>query len=257
MRALAAALVVAGTLASASPARAQLVPCDGLGDPGFKILLDDIFDAAGGAASPLMQSLAHRVSANLEQLKVESRLPLKVIRCAKRRPPDPSAFKRSLIEQLNARQVVLEIWGTTASATDAAGAPLQEAVVGYALVPVRADELEAGEPEGAFVLSRQVKSVTSVDELLRVVDQAGELSAYVAASTGVKLLRAREYDQARAQLCRADGLLRRAAGPTPAARDQGLIEYVQRLAADVVKQAQSDPAYAGTLKLQRERAGCQ
>jgi hypothetical protein len=229
MRALAAGLVLAGALASASSAHAQLVPCEGLGDPGFKILLDDIFDTAGGTASPLMQSLVHRVSANLEQLKVESRLPLKVIRCAKRRPRDPSAFKRSLVEQLNARQVVLEIWGTTAQATDAAGAPLHEAVVGYALVPVRADELVAGEPEGAFVLSRQVKSVTSVDELLRVVDQAGELSAYVAAATGVKLLRAKQYDQARAQLCRADGLLRRVAGPSPTARDKGLIDYVQRL----------------------------
>jgi hypothetical protein len=63
---------------------------------GTKILVDDIFDAAGGVASPLMQSLIFRMSTNLEQLEVESGLPIKVVRCAKRRPSDPSDFRRPL-----------------------------------------------------------------------------------------------------------------------------------------------------------------
>jgi len=243
-----AALVLLASLALATPSAAQIVPCVGIQGPGFKILLDDIFDVAGGTASPLMPSLTYRVSTNLEQLRVESGLPLKVIRCAKRRPSDPSDFKRSLVEQLNARQVVLEVWGTSALATDQAGAPIQEAIVGYLLVPVRFDEFTLGQPAGAFLLSRQAKSVTSVDELVRLVDQSGELAAYVAVSTGVKLLRSKEYDQARKQLCDSEGLLTRAAGATPGARDKALIGYVQRLASDVVKEAKADPAYAGVLK---------
>jgi len=252
-----AALVLLALLAVAAPAAAQMEPCVGIKESGFKILLDDIFEAAGGKASPLMSSLLYRVSTNLEQLQVESGLPLKVVRCAKRRPSDPSAFNRPLVEQLNARQVILEVWGTTAEATDAAGAPIHEAIVGYALVPVRFDELTLGQPSGAFLLSRQTKSVTSLDELVRLVDQSGELAAYVAVSTGVRLLRSKEYDQARAQLCRSEGLLARVAGAAPSTRDKALIGYVQRLASDVVSQAKADPAYTGVLKaLPISTGGC-
>ena len=240
--------VLLASLALAGPAAAQIVPCSGIQNPGFKILLDDIFDSAGGTASPLMPSLIYRVSTNLEQLQVESGLPLKVIRCAKRRPSDPSDFNKSIVEQLNARQVVVEVWGTTAQATDQTGAPIHEATVGYVLVPVRFDEFTTGQPTGAFLLSRQAKSVTSVDELVRIVDQSGELAAYVAVSTGVRLLRAGDYDQARAQLCRSEGLLTRAAGPAPSARDKALVGYVQKLAADVVTQSKADPKYTGVLK---------
>jgi hypothetical protein len=250
-------LALLASLAAASPSAAQIVPCSGIQDRGFKILLDDIFDSAGGTASPLMQSLIFRVSTNLEQLQVESGLPLKVIRCAKRRPSDPSDFRQPLVEQLNARQVVLEIWGTTAQATDPTGAVVHEATVGYLLVPVRFDEFTQGQPAGAFLLSRQAKSVTSVDELVRLVDQSGELAGYVAVSTGVKLLRSKEYDQARAQLCRSEVLLTRAAGGAPSARDKTLIGYVQRMAGDVVTQARADPAYTGILKsLPVSTGGC-
>ena len=85
-------LLVAGA-GVAAPAAAQIVPCGGIQDRGYKILVDDIFDAAGGVASPLMQSLIFRMSTNLEQLEVESGLPIKVVRCAKRRPSDPLRFQ--------------------------------------------------------------------------------------------------------------------------------------------------------------------
>jgi hypothetical protein len=249
VRVLTTAVVLAVVLGAAAPATAQIVPCSGVQDRGYKILVDDIFDAAGGVASPLMQSLIFRVSTNLEQLQVESGLPIKVVRCAKRRPSDPSDFRRPLVEQLNARQVVLEVWGSTAKATDATGAEVHEATVGYLLVPIRFDEFTTGQPAGAFLLSRQTKSVTSVDELVRLVDQSGELAGYVALSTGVNLFRAKQYDQARAQLCRSESLLTRAAGATPATRDKTLIAYIQKTAADVVSQARNDPAYNGALKL--------
>jgi hypothetical protein len=253
-----AALVTIVSLALAAPSVAQVVPCAGITESGFKILLDDIFETAEGKASPLMSSLQFRVSTNLEQLQVESGLPLKVVRCAKRRPSDPSDFNKALVEQLNARKVVLEVWGTTANATDPAGAPIYEATVGYVLVPVRFDEFTQKEPSGAFLLSRQAKSVTSLDDLARLVDQSGELAAYVAASSGVRLLRSKEYDQARAQLCRAAGLLTRVMGATPSAQDKSLVGYVRRLSSEVVSQAKADPAYMGVLKALPVSAGsCQ
>ena len=249
-----AVLAAAMLLSGAAPAAGQIVECAGTQSPGYKILLDDIVDAGGGTASPLMASLVFKLTTNLEQLQLESGLPLKVVRCAKRRPSDPADFKQPQVVQLNARQVVLEVWGTTAQATDAAGAKIHEATVGYLLVPVRFDEFTKGQPSGAFLSSRQTKSVTSVDDLVRVVDQSGELAAYVAVSTGVRLLQARDYDAARAQLCRADVLLAKVGGQAPAARDKALMGYVQALAADVVTRARNDPAYRGALRL--STGGC-
>ena len=242
-------------LATAASAQAQITPCSGVQEAGFKILLDDIFEASSHAPTPLMASLLGRLSANLEQLQVESGLPVKVVRCEKRRPSDPSAFTRPLVEQLDARRVILEVWGSTAQATDASGAPVHEVTVGYVLVPVRFDELTAGQPPGAFLLSRQAKSVSSLSDLVALVDQSGELAAYAALTTGVKLMRSRDYDRARAQLCRAEGLLARAAGATPASRDRALLDYVQRLATAVIDRARADATYAGVLKALPPGAG--
>ena len=249
------ALAAVGVLALAEPSRAQITPCGGIQEAGFKILLDDIFEANSRTPTPLMASLLGRLAANLEQLQVESGLALKVVRCEKRRPSDPSAFTRPLVEQLDARRVVLEIWGSTALATDASGAPIHEVTVGYVLVPVRFDELTVGQPTGAFLSSRQAKSLTSLDDLVSLVDQSGELAAYAAVTTGVKLLRSRDYDKARTQLCRASGLLAKAARAAPTAREKSLIDYVDRLAAEVVVRARADAVYSGALKALPSDAG--
>jgi hypothetical protein len=262
MRALArlGALVAIAVLAPSAPSAAQIRDCVGIAtESGLKILLDDIWEEAGGKKTtlPLMPSLRNRVFANLEQLRVESGLPLKVIRCEDRRPPDPSAFNQTRVQGLQLHSVILEVWGTTAEATDATGAPIQEATVGYLLVPVRFDEFTQGQPSGAFTLSRQAKSKTSLDDLVRLVDQSGELAAYVALSAGVRLLRTKAYDQARAQLCRAEGLLTRVMGAAPSANDEALVAYVRELASDVVTQAKANPAYAGVLKaLPINQGGC-
>jgi hypothetical protein len=96
-----------------------------------------------------------------------------------------------------------------------------------------------GSPLAPFLLSRQTKSVSSVDELVRLVDQSGELAGYVALSTGSQAAAlARRYDQARAQLCRSESLLTRAAGATPCHTRQDAPTYVQKTAADVVSQAE-------------------
>jgi hypothetical protein len=228
-------------------ASGQIVPCTGVAEPGFKVLLDDI-EAADGTATPLVDLLVSRLDANLEQLNVEARLPMKVVRCTKRHPESPGDFRKPLVQDLTARRVMLEVWGTTVEVTDG-GEKVHEATIGYALVPIRFYEFDAPAPPGAFVVLRRAKSVTSPADLLQLVDQAGTLAAYSAVAAGTKLLRDGEYDDARAQLCKAESMLK-AITPAPAAGspDQALLAYASRLAADAVAQAQADPNYQGRLK---------
>jgi hypothetical protein len=248
MKAFLSTLALAmGVVLSTLPARAAIVSCSGINAAGYKVLVDDIVPSSGTAASPLMQPLIHRLDANLEQLKVETGLPLTVVRCAKRLPEDPADFRKPLVEDLNARQVVLEIWGTTTSVVDGTER-YQEASIGYALIPVRFYEFNASDPPGVFLVPRRARSVSSVDDLVRLVDQAGSLKAYVAVGAGTRLLRTRAYDDARSQLCRAEALLASQRPQSPTA-DARLLEYVRRLAGQSVTAARQDANYQGPLKL--------
>jgi hypothetical protein len=243
-----AAMLMLILLLSAATARAQIVPCSGVSEPGFKVLLDDI-EASDGSVSPLLDLLVSRLDANLEQLNVEARLPLKVVRCTKRHPESPGEFRKPLVQDLTARRVMLEVWGTTVEVDDGGGQKVHEASIGYALVPIRFYEFDAPQPTAAFLVNRRAKSVSSPADLLQLVDQAGTLAAYSAVAAGTKLLRDADYDGARAQLCKAESLLR-AMNPTPPAGspDAELLAYASRLAADAVAQARADANYQGRLK---------
>lgn len=201
MRGVTVVLSLALAMGAAGPAEAQLRPCSGVTEPGLKILLDDIA-RSGGAPSPFVDLLTARLEANLEQLRVEAGLTVKVLRCAKRLPGSPAAFTRPLVQDLNARQVVLEVWGTTAE-VEADGETYHEASIGYVLVPIRFHEFAAAQPPGAFVVPRRAKSLATPDDLVQLVDQAGALAAYAATGAGTRLARARQYDAARVQLCKA------------------------------------------------------
>lgn len=247
----AAAWVLALALGVPGGAEAQLVSCSGVAEPGLKILLDDIA-RSGGASSPLIDLLAARLEANLEQLRVEAGLNIRVLRCAKRKPTSTAVFTRPIVQDLNARQVVLEVWGTTAE-VEAEGEKYHEASIGYVVVPVRYHEFASGEPPGAFVLPRRAESLDTLDALVRLVDQAGALSAYAAVGAGTRFLRGRQYDEARVQLCRAQTLLE-ALDTRPGGPNASLLDYVKRLASEAVGSARSDAAYRGPLKALPESA---
>jgi hypothetical protein len=85
----------------AAPSEAQLVPCHGIAEPGFKILLDDIVTGGRGEVSPLMRPLIHRLDSNLEQLRTETGLGLTVVRCTNRKPADPTVFRREVVQQIS------------------------------------------------------------------------------------------------------------------------------------------------------------
>ena len=237
-------LLVAMLLIARS-ASAQIVPCSAVSDQGPKILLDDIVVASG--AQSFLQPLISRLDANLVQVRTELGVPLKVLPCANRRPSGTSDFTRSLVQELNVRDVLMEVWGTTTEVKDQQGRRFNEASVGYMLVPVRLDELQSQRAPGAFILPYRAQPTIPVDDMLRLVDQAGRLKAYAALSVGSKSLRSSRWGEARKQLCVADAEFRKLKTP-PATGDTSLADYVRALAADVVVKARADPGYQGFLR---------
>jgi hypothetical protein len=253
MRASVALLVI--VLGTAASAGAQITPCSAVNDTSSKakILLDDIVSDA--SVQNLLQSLTSRLEANLEQIRTElGGVQLKVFPCANRRPTGPSDFNRTTVDQLNVRGVVMEVWGTTTTVKDSQGRPLNEASIGYVLVPVRLDELGSQQAPGAFVIAHRAQPSSVVDDLLRLVDQAGRLGAFAALAVGSKLLRSSMWDEARKQLCAADVQFTRLKSPTPT--DEALVKHAKKLAADAVTGARADAKYSGFLKQEGVALSC-
>jgi hypothetical protein len=244
------ALVVA--LATAGSASAQIVPCSAVSDTGPKILLDDIVASTG--THNLLQSLTSRLDANLTQVQAEIGVDLKVLPCAKRRPSGPSDFTRSLVQELNVRDVLMEVWGATTELKDQQGRPFNEASIGYVLVPVRLEELQTQQAPGAFIIPHRAEVSTPVDDLMKLVDQAGRLGAYAALAVGSKSLRSSRWGDARKQLCAAESQFQRL--KSPSSNDAALSEYARKLAADAVTRARADKSYNGFLKQEGLALSC-
>lgn len=244
---LLAALVLTTTAASA-----QIVPCSAVSDRGTKILLDDIVGPEG--TENLLQSVTSRLDANLAQVEAEIGVDLKVLPCARRRPSGPSDFLRPLVQELNVRDVLMEVWGVTTELTDPQGQRFNEASIGYMLVPVRLEELESQHPPGAFIISHRAAPSSPVDDLMKLVDQAGRLGAYAALAIGSKSLRSARWDASRKQLCAAEAQFRQLTDPLP--NDTALAEYAKTLAADAVTKARADARYTGFLKQEGVPLSC-
>jgi hypothetical protein len=93
-----------------------------------------------------------------------------------------------------------------------------------------------------------------VDDLLRLVDQAGRLGAYASLAVGSKSLRSSQWDEARKQLCAADVQFTRL--KSPAETDAALVKYAKKLAADAVTRARADAKYSGFLKQEGVALSC-
>ena len=266
------ALAVMTVLWSAIAADAQITPCSAVNDPGAKILLDEIVASTPGAAN-LLQPLASRLDAGLAQVQAELgiQLNLKVFPCVNRKPTGPADFTRPVVDQLNVRNVVMEVWGVTTEVKDAQGRPFQEASVGYVLVPVRLNELQTQRPPGAFVIPYRARASDPAADLLRLVDQSGRLAAYATLAAGTRALRAAQdaaaarrprssnseddWAAARKRLCVAQALFT-SLKPPPAASDMQLADYARSLAAQTITGAKADQRYSGSLKLQPENLPC-
>jgi len=264
-------LLAAGLVLWAAVADAQIAPCSGVQDPGAKILLDEIVASTPGAAN-LLQPLASRLDAGLLQVQTELGidLNLKVLPCANRKPTGPADFTRPVVDQLNVRNVVMEVWGVTTEIRDAQGRPFQEASVGYVLVPVRLNELQTQRAPGAFVIPYRARASDPAADLLRLVDQSGRLAAYATLAAGTRALRAAQdaaagtrprtaaaddWAGARKRLCAAQALFS-SLKPPAAPSDMQLADYARSLAAQTIAGAKADQRYSGSLKLQPENLPC-
>jgi len=245
-------VLLVASLAVAATASAQIVPCSAVSDQGPKILLDDIVASTG--AQNLLQSLTSRLDANLTQVQAEIGVDLKILPCANRRPSGTSDFTRALVQELNVRDVLMEVWGVTTELKDAQGRPFNEASIGYMLVPVRLEELQSQQAPGAFIIPHRAQVSTPVDDLMKLVDQAGRLGAYAALAVGSKSLRSGRWGDARKQLCAAASQFMRLT--TPQTTDATLAGYSRKLAGDAVTKAKADARYMGYLKEEGVALSC-
>jgi hypothetical protein len=195
----------------------------------------------------------------LQQFKAETGLDVKVHTCLMREPTAPSDFEHSIVEQLLNRDVVLEVWGRAVSLSDENG-PYNQAEIGYLIVPVRFFEFNSAEPPGAFIITNRTEPIQSVDDLMRLLNQAGRLGAYASLASGSVLMRStllgsKRWDRARGLLCRA-ALTLRVIAPGGATADAELATYAEKLAADVLDGARADAGYSGSLKVMEVGAAC-
>ena len=242
----------------AAPAAAQIVPCPAISKTqNYKLLLDD-FSLSGGGEPNLktfMEGLHVSLRLNLERLQAVAPAPpadgqkrkgpprVELVRCTKRLPQAESDFDKAQVRLLNSHRVVVEMWAV-GSMTPGANNQEYRAFVSYALIPVR--HLVAGEVPDVVTVELKGRAGAPLDALLNALDQSAELSAYAAASLGTKLLQERDYDHARAYLCKADATLAEPRAPAP---PSALVKWVRDLTLKVVEQALADPNYKGAMRL--------
>lgn len=247
-------LATVGFLCFAPSLPAQMRDCEGIRtERGNKVLLDDITYAAIDRPSadepfPSMERLEYKLHSNIEQLRVESGTMIKILRCSGRRPQNENVFDRSLIEQLDNKDVVLEIWGKIAQSKEH-GVRVHNAFLRYVLIPIRYSELTSGGPSGIYRIEYPMKTTEKADEVLNLFDQAVEMKAYVAIGVGINSFKVQKYDLALKNLCIGQGLLSQQTTRRPDFDPKGLIEYIRDQAVKVIQKARNDSSYKGAIKL--------
>jgi len=226
---------------AAAPVAAQVVPCRGLTPAsGYKVLLDVlVFVSPEVGTDREMQALLDRLQNalhfKLEELRyLKGPVALEVLQCVGRKPKSDGDFDAGMVDALNTRGVVLEIWGSLDGRKEGARVRDRSAAMRYVVVPLR--HYERGSPQlpGGY-RARYVAASSGVD-YLQLIEQAKDLDAYVAMGIGIKLLKSTEYDRAREYLCKADHLMRETWGEQPPAPEQqALVAYVTAAAREALK----------------------
>ena len=233
----------------------QLVDCN-VGPGGYKILLDDVVYSGPASYATadqklFMSRLKVKLISDLEALKVQTKLPISVVRCEGRRPADVSDFRVSLVDGLNSRNVLVEMWGNIVAVSPSAA----DTAIGFALIPVRYYERDTADLPGVYIARYNTRVISSA-KLLEVIGASRELKVFVLVAGGTKALRERRYNEAYASLCDASqqaGLLK--ADGLQSHREP-LSRYARRLAVDTVRRASKDSTYVGALTLLNEQNVC-
>ncbi len=221
---------------------AQLVDCRASPE-GYKIFLDDVFSfspSADPASQVLMNRLRAKLKSDFMALKAASPLPLSVVECNGRRPNNEDDFGSGLIDALNSRNVLLEVWGNIAPG-DRNGT---DTSIGFVLIPVRKSKDLAG-----VYTARYATQSGGSDQVLQLIRGAPEMKAFFDMASGVKASREQRYDEAYKCLCSAKLAVGNFRADGVRAERDSLAGYAQRLAAETVKNAIHDTAYSGALRL--------
>lgn len=233
-------------LVSAIHGLAQLIGCN-LENAGYKILLDDIVFPSPGASGPNAQVFASRLRmrlrSDIEALKAETHLPFTIIRCEGRRPSGEEDFRDTLVDGLNSRNVLVELWGQILPGESGA-----DAAIGFALIPVRFYDRRDPDLPGIYDVSYTVRNA-GPDRILEMISGASELRAFVLLAGGVKAFREKRYDEAYASLCAGTALVGRLRSSALQNSRKPLGDYARLLAARTVRTALQDASYHGVLGL--------
>jgi hypothetical protein len=229
-------------------ATAQITPCTKVTQvEGLKVMLDDIYFLATSGTQPTslsMQALAWKVSCQIRALKAElgaSSQQFELIPCLGRKPGSESDFTRDQVSQLNAQRVVLEVWGVLQNSAGATPASSPQALVGFAVIPLRFYEhfeTNTGDMPGVYMAEFPF-DIAKPETLL---EQSGDFKTYFTIGLGLKFYKEKIYNSALKSFCQAQHSLQ-PGGIKPTDPDKvALVDYVRKMTKTVVDDARKGPA---------------
>lgn len=247
------ALCVAMGFFVATDALAQIGDCPSIGrSTHYKVVLGDVgVPSASADATALRERLIAKLRTTEETLRLEGeQRQLETAVCPGHKPRDRTEFDRRTVDDLNGLNVVLEIWGNVTPASTASAR--DSARINFAMIslmrfePTQASVLEVSFP-------RPPGSGNALSELM--LSDALELRGLTALTVALRLQRDGRYDAAKRSYCEAHTLLDRVARAPNATPDWSTLSTFSRdRAADVVRDARTDPDYKGALKLVSDTA---
>ena len=243
-----AALCLISAMTLPLPALAQLRDCLSISrGPHYKVVLGDVSVAAATDMEAVRQRLIAKLKTSEEALRLDGeQRKLSTAVCPGRQPRDETEFDRNTIDDLNALNVVLEVWGSVS--TGPQPSRRQEARINFALISLMKFEPAMN---GMMELSFPRTAGPAVDALSELMlAELTEMRALTALSVALRLHRDGRYDAAKRSYCEANAHLTRAAS-APGAPTSWLTlrDFSLKNAATVVRDAQADSEYRGALKL--------
>ena len=252
--AVGATVAVIFSLLTVQPGEAQTIDCvESLSGGIYQIYLDELdYTKEGLQKDPqlqnLMQRLYFKLRTNAKGLTLSSTpVPLALAFCKGRKPKGEASFNKRMVESLDDRDVILELWGLLDGKQLDDQVSNRNASICFVLVPVLLDEYQNPfQPGLQFVTYPKAPDVAS-GELINLLEQSLELETFAAIGIGVNLLKNRKYDEAMKYICKARILLQPMVESGEKESRKALMDYVEETARQIIVKARGDANYTGAL----------
>jgi len=219
----------------------QFMTCDAPSGTAYFIFVDDIRPSSTSltkAEQRAIDTYSTGLANNLDDIATLTRSTVVRVDCTGRYPT-LGDFKRASVEQLNDRNVVMELWGTVRET----GNQLQAELV-LTLVPARLEELSEQPPLQGFYRLKYELSTTFLFDLFR---RSPDLKGYALISAGMRAAKQHDYDQANYFFCNGEDALKESLKAKPSAEGRALLIYAQSVSSGLVDQARRE--HKGRLQL--------